>query len=491
MSFLSLGGKHARASLRNKAAASRQKRTTDDLKDVPCQPPRSSRQESPAVSAVTLEAPVAASTVTSLFKPVLSKPHGTNDGGVPWCDDRRFEPIVLDDVLMNPPKVKEDLFRWMRSRLFEPSKEVKSMLFLRGPSGSCKSTAVRVAARTCGVPCEEPPCFRLRDVMDALTRNVCTRALSLDRSQIVTKRVWLFAGIDGWLSGAGGDTAASDVLAFYVLLSALNAMGPACPPIVFTGCASDHPRMRELRTLAYVNKLFCNGLDVKRPRIMHDVAVAARRVCVAAGAPTCFADAALAAFNGDMKHLMTNLELAARGLITNSSVVAITAKDEVLCINVNDAFQACKFLMQPSILLSADSLAVLFDKYALLPGLLRENGTAGLTDTEETMVALADLADTWSTIDVCEATYWQHPSLTDAMNLVAVKTLRDARAHSATKADVSFMLQLPQKARQNHEILQDACASLHKPAVSTACSTGLARIEEFEVLTLICKNARH
>jgi hypothetical protein len=480
MSFLSFGGKHAKASLRQKLA---QKRSSCDT--VETQPPLVCSPKKQFVPEPKETAVAATSAVLPVKAPVIAKTVPDRIGLVPWCDCTLFEPIVLDDVLVYPSKTKEELFRWMRTRLSHPSKESRSIVFIRGPTGSCKRTLVRVAARTCGVPCEEPSCFRLRDIIDALSKNVCTRALCLDRTRVVEKRVWLFSGLDGWLSSAAGDTAAADVLDFYDLLSTLNAMGTSCPPIVFTAVSSDHARMRELRGLSCVLKLFSNALDFKKSRVFQEVSVVARRVCVVANVSTSFADIAMAAFDGDMKRLMTLLEMSSRGLLgdTTCPSSSLVSKDEVLVLNLNDAFQACKFILQPTSVLSADALGVLFDKFSLLGGLLRENACLGMKNVSDNVDELADIAEIWSTIDVCDTTYWQHPALADSMHLAAVKKLRDYRTRSGW-SDSGGMLQLPLKSEPNKELLQDACFALSKPLVRSPCASGLALIEQLEVLNL-------
>ena len=483
MSFLSFGGKHAKASVRQKMAQKRSVVCDTTETEIVSLPKRQCATPVPLVDVITDTLPLVRSSklapVTKTKEALLQK------GPTPWCDNTAFEPLVLDDVLLYPTKTKEDLFRWMQSQLLRPCKDSKAIVFLKGPAGSCKRTLVRVAARTCGVPCEEPPCLRLRDVTHALSKNVCTRAFCLDRTRAVERRVWLFSGLDGLLSAADGDTAASDVMDFYDLVSALHAMGASCPPIVFTATSSEHLRMRELRSSPFVFKLYSNTLDYKKSQVFQKLSVVARRACIVANVSTTFADMALSCFDGDMKRLMTLLELSSRGLLGDSMslTTSLVSKDEVLVLNLNDAFQACKFILQPTSVLSEDALSTLFDKFSLLGGLLRENACLSLRNIGDHVHDLADIAEVWSNIDVCDATYWQHPALSDSMHLVAVKKLRDYRTRCGC-SDIPFMLPLPMEAAPNVELLQNACFALCKPVVRSPCATGLARIEEAELFHL-------
>ena len=196
----------------------------------------------------------------------------------PWSV--KYAPDSLEAAVLQPKTSRDAVFSWLRTRVVDSDQRGPKVLILRGPSGCGKSSFIRAAAASLGAAVQQPEGVDTFDKLLTIVREgVRAKPLALGVPEAEKKRVWLFAGIDGFAessdeagvtpaAGPGGRRSTTAVVAALVELikkTYLPRTGTqhkaSMSPIVFTLHDFSTHAVRQLQHMDAVRVVTVSAVD--------------------------------------------------------------------------------------------------------------------------------------------------------------------------------------------------------------------------------------
>ena len=311
---------------------------------------------------------------------------------IPWTEDIALEPAAVADVLVQPPAVKNAVYDWIKGRMDGRTPQ-GGILFLSGPGGCGKRTLVRTVAHTLGAECVEPPALTLEEVYDAIMDISLPLHLGVATKQ---PRVFLFTGIDGYLSPCDGAAAQTASTLSRILAHFENARNAEAPPVVCTVQGYPGRAGWAIRSSPAVHRLACRRIEPWNTAARAGVSRVLANVCGMARVPN-MAAMIMAGFDGDLKQALLRLEFAIR---SHSNLrPELTSKDT----EVMDAFEAVQLLLTPAKRTPFDNVAEIFQRFTNMETVAHSNYQDEL-DVWQTATAAA----AWS---MYATSVFRHPAI--------------------------------------------------------------------------------
>ena len=304
-----------------------------------------------------------------------------------WSDSALLNPGSVGEVLVTPDCTKQEALAWIKGRLDNTVGSQRALL-LSGPSGCGKCTLVRTICRVLGVQCIEPETLSMGDVLDAVLENASTSKFSLS-SEVPRPRVFLFSGIDGFMSASAETSDNAGAGDLTKLLSHLSFCGPGMPPIVFTVHDLEGKVGWKLRACPFMKILPCYRIDPTKytdKYLAEGLARVLERVCYLSGHRN-ISSQVLNSFDGDIKQAILRTELAIRSRVTCQH----TNKD----MELTDGFESARLLMNKKDI-AFDDMDGVYRKFHGTEIVLHSNYICANVD----MMSNAYAADAWSVFDL-------------------------------------------------------------------------------------------
>ena len=165
----------------------------------------------------------------------VEMPQYSRDGRPVWYEDPRLGPGCPAELTRPQQKAYRELESWMQGRCARAPSGPR-ICILSGPVGAGKRMLAHVAATQCGRQCIAPETYHLSDIVRIIERDAGSRALHMPGTRKINM-AWLFTSLDGCIRADEACSTVSPADTARLLeqmITAVDAHGAACPPIVFT-----------------------------------------------------------------------------------------------------------------------------------------------------------------------------------------------------------------------------------------------------------------